>query len=194
MFGQAYADDCCLMIGGNDLEFMYKRTNQVLMQLSRWGAEHGLKFNPKKTEAVLFYKGYKKPKGKLELFMDGQLIEHKSEVRYLGVTLDNKLSWKSHISNKLSTAKGQLVRLLSEMRGTFGTKTKLVKWAYTGVIRPKLTYACMAWNSGLVFNYQKKELNQLDRLACRAAVTIDRTTPQAALNIILDIESISRLG
>ena len=75
--------------------------------------------------------------------MDGQQIEHKPVVRYLGVTLDNKLSWKSHISYKLSAAKGQLVRLLTEMRGTFGTKPKLVNWDYTGVIRPKFIYDWM---------------------------------------------------
>ena len=57
-------------------------------------------------------------------------------------------------------------------------------------IRPKLTYACMTWNNGLIFDYQLKELKKLDRLACRAAVTINRTTPQAALNIILDITPI----
>jgi hypothetical protein len=122
--------------------------------------------------------------------MDGQTIEHKTEVKYLGVTLDNKLSWKPHITHKLATAKGQLVRLLSEMRGTFGTKPKLVKWAYTGVVRPKLTYVCMTWSNGLIFDYQMKELKKLDRLACRAAVTLNRTTPQAALNLMLDITPI----
>jgi hypothetical protein len=73
------------------------------------------------------------------------------------------------------------------MRGRFGTKPKLVKWAYTGVIRPKLTYACMNWCNSIVHEYQKVELRKLDRLACRAAATIGRTTPQAALNLILDI-------
>jgi hypothetical protein len=161
-----------------------------LTQLSQCGEAHGLKFNPKKTEAVLFNRGYKKLKGNHKLIMDGQTIEHKTEVKYLGVTLDNKLSWKPHITHKLATAKGQLVRLLSEMRGTFGTKPKLVKWAYTGVVRPKLTYVCMTWSNGLIFDYQMKELKKLDRLACREAVTLNRTTPQAALNLMLDITPI----
>ena len=71
--------------------------------------------------------------------MDGQLIQHKDEVKYLGVMLDSKLTWKTHINKKIASAKGIMVKRLTEMRGTFNTKPKLVKWAYTGVVRPKLT-------------------------------------------------------
>ena len=139
MFGQAYADDLCLMIGGTDLEFMYKQTSQVLRQLSEWGRSVGLTFNPQKTEAILFYTGYKKAKTLPQLKMDGQLIQHKDEVKYLGVMLDSKLTWKTHINKKIASAKGIMVKRLTEMQGTFNTKPKLVKWAYTGVVRPKLT-------------------------------------------------------
>jgi hypothetical protein len=59
MFVQAYADDCCLMIGGTDLEFMYRRTNQVLTQLSQCGEAHGLKFNPKKQRQYCSTEGIK---------------------------------------------------------------------------------------------------------------------------------------
>jgi hypothetical protein len=49
----------------------------------------------------------------------------------------------------------------------------------------------MTWCNGLIFDYQNKELKKLDRLACRSAATIGGTTPQAALNIILDITPIN---
>ena len=119
--------------------------------------------------------------------MHGQTIQHKDEVKHLGVTLDSKLTWRSRINKKIATAKGNMVRLLTEMRGTFNTKPKLVKWAYTGVIRPKLTYASIAWCNGLIYDYQSKELSKLDRLACRVMATHTRTTSQAALNIMFDL-------
>ena len=52
--GQVYADDSCALIGGTDLKEMFKRMNQDLMQLVAWGTKCGLKFNPSKTEAILF--------------------------------------------------------------------------------------------------------------------------------------------
>ena len=63
------------------------------------------------------------------------------------------------------------------MRGTFNTNPKLGKWAYTGVVLPKLTYASLAWCNGLIYEYQSKELYKLDRLACRAMATLNKTTP-----------------
>ena len=50
--GQVYADDSCALIGGLDLNYMFRRMGQVLMQLEEWGAKCGLKFNPDKTEAI----------------------------------------------------------------------------------------------------------------------------------------------
>jgi hypothetical protein len=54
MEGQVYADDSCALIGGTDLNYMFRRMTQVLAQLVDWGKKCGLRFNPAKTEAVLF--------------------------------------------------------------------------------------------------------------------------------------------
>ena len=40
--------------------------------------------------------------------MDGQVIQYKNEVEYLCVSLDLKLTWKTHINKKISGAKGNI--------------------------------------------------------------------------------------
>jgi hypothetical protein len=52
--GKVYADDSCALIGGTDLQYMFRRMTQVLQQLEDWGTKCGLRFNPAKTEAILF--------------------------------------------------------------------------------------------------------------------------------------------
>ena len=66
-------------------------------------------------------------------------------------------------------------------------KPKLSKWAYTGVVRPKLLYACMTWGNAINTAQQIKKLKALDRLATRSTTTITRNTPQASLEIMIDL-------
>ena len=64
--------------------------------------------------------------------MDGMHIPFSETVKYLGVTLDNKLSWKQHIETKMTAGKKLMVMLNSNLRGMHASKPKLSKWAYTG--------------------------------------------------------------
>ena len=73
--------------------------------------------------------------------MDGQQIPFSDSVKYLGVTLDNKLTWKTHLEEKTTACKKLMVMPNSNLRGMHAPKPKLSKWAYTGVVRPKLLYA-----------------------------------------------------
>ena len=63
-----------------------------------------------------------------------------------------------------------------------------MKWIYTGVIRPKLTYACLAWGNKIHNKILHQRLNSLNRLACLLTTNLTRTTPQMSLEIILHIE------
>ena len=66
-------------------------------------------------------------------------------------------------------------------------KSKFSKWAYTGVARPKLLYACMTWGNSINTIQQLKKLKALDRLATRSTTTITRNTPQASVEIMIDL-------
>ena len=63
-----------------------------------------------------------------------------------------------------------------------------MKWIYTGVIRPKLTYACLIWGNKINTKIINKKLNSLNRLACLLTTNLTRTIPQMSLEIILNIE------
>ena len=187
--GNIYADDGCGLIGGNDLEQMFRKAGQVMHHLATWGKTCGLKFNPVKTEAVLFSRDNpNKRKFTLpKLKMEGMEIKLQDSVKYLGVTLDRRLFWTEHINSKINLCKQQMMTIFSDLRGTFGPKPKLVKWAYEGIIRPKLTYACLTWGHEVVTKQTKTKLRALDRLAIRSMATIARTTPQAALELLVDM-------
>ena len=91
--------------------------------------------------------------------------KHETKVKYLGVMLDRRLSWRDHLNDKISTCRATL-NITSKYRHTHKAKLKLIKWIYTGVIRPKLTYACLIWGNKINTKILNEKLNSLNRLAC----------------------------
>ena len=184
--GQGFTDDCGPMTGGDNTHEMYKSMQRMLNKLYHWGEGKNLKFSPTKTVAVLFSKKHK-PKQKF-LKLGGKFIKHETQVKYLGVTLDRRLSWRDHINDKISTCKAMLLNITNKYRHTHKAKPILMKWIYTGVIRPKLTYACVIWGNKINTKLIQQKLNGLNRLACLLTTNLTRTTPQMSLEIILNIE------
>ena len=107
--GNGYADDCSALAGGRRLDHALKRLQKMLNELANWGKTCGLKFNPEKSVAVVFTRRQKLPPFSLKI--DGKEIVYKSEVKYLGVTLDSKLHWTKHIEEKITKAKRYLTKI-----------------------------------------------------------------------------------
>ena len=72
-------------------------------------------------------------------------MEYVTDTRYLGVTIDNRLSWKPHITQAFEKCTTLMRRLKTKTLGMYGPKPKLMKWVFNGVVKLKLTYASMTW-------------------------------------------------
>ena len=72
-----------------------------------------------------------------------ECLSRKNEIKYLGVTIDNKLSFKSHIEKKCQSA----TKILNLLRRNLYFAPKSVKMkAYTACVRPILEYAAACWS------------------------------------------------
>ena len=91
-----------------------------------------------------------------------------------------------------------MLYITNKYRHTHKAKSKLMKWIYTGIIRPKQTYACLTWGNKINTKILQQKSNSLNRLACLLTANLTRTTPQMSLEIILNIETmdihIKKLG
>ena len=155
----------------------------MLNDLTAWGKTCGLKFNPEKSVAVIFSRRRKQPP--FSLTIDGREIEFKTEVKYLGVTLDSKLHWNKHIDDKLSKTKRYLHKIAYMTRKNWGPKPRLMRWAYLGVVRPMLCYGAMIWGHRAPELMEK--FRRINRMAINTFASFPKSTPTAALEIMLDI-------
>ena len=183
--GNGYADDCSALIGGTHTHNMIEQMQSMLDRLVAWGRTCGLHFNPQKTVAVMFTRATRSFDRMVR--MDGQLIPYSQSVVYLGVTLDRELKWREHVHRKIKKAKGLIMKLANLTREYWGPQPKLMKWAYTGVVRPTITYAALNWGHSVEDESIIDALRHVNRMAMSTIVKVPRSTPTRAMEIILDI-------
>ena len=72
-----------------------------------------LSVNIDKTDYVIFHSRHKKSSYDISLLLDNKCITRKSRVKFLGVFLDENLTWKPHINHvckKISKSIGIIYR------------------------------------------------------------------------------------
>ena len=110
--GLAFADDLCALLGSDDLNFMTKKTQKMLDELTDQGSTCSLKFSSGKTVAILFTKKKKLAAHKLKIY--GKNIEYQKSTKYLGLTINSKLARTEHITNTLNTNLAYLRKLINK--------------------------------------------------------------------------------
>ena len=125
--------------------------------------------------AVLFTRKRKAPKHFLTF--EGKTIPYSNSVRYLGVDLDSRLHWKLHINAKIKSAKRLIMQIAAITNRSFGPCPKLMRWAYTGIVRPMLSYGALVWAHEINTQHMQDCLQILNRLAINTFCVIARSTP-----------------
>ena len=104
-----FADNTNLFIAHNDPVYLINTLNREFNELSTWFAANRLSLNLSKTNFMVFTSWQKKQSFEFQVSMNEQPILRVSETMFLGVFLDDNLTWKPHISllaSKLSKSIG----------------------------------------------------------------------------------------
>ena len=99
-----FADDTNIFCSSSDLHSLTKVINSEMSKLKLWLDRNKLSLNLSKTRMILF--GNHRTNMKLEILVDEINIERVNEIKFLGVMIDDKISWKSqikHVQTKTQT-------------------------------------------------------------------------------------------
>ena len=127
--------------------------------------------------------------------MDGKVITLKREVKYLGVILNNRLKWKSHIHSKAKVCKSKIMTMKNAIGGKWGPTPKCMMWFFRSYILSTLTYGSLIWAHSKFAAGERKAIDKVERLAMYCMAPIKKSTPQAGLRTILGLtpmEEVSR--
>ena len=120
------------------------------------------------------------------LTIHGQPLKYVDTVKYLGLLLDKRLTWRPHILEMLVLCKQYLLKMANIAHTTWGPKPQLMRWVYRCVVRPKFTYGAMLWYHSVKTKGMITRLRRLNRLGMNTYATVHRSTPTRGLEIIID--------
>ena len=122
-----------------------------------------LSINNNKTHFQIFKRNHSKSVVPPSLSLEDKQIPVSSNVKYLGVTLDDHLTYSVHTQNQCAKLKKQFGYIYRQLRRCVSRKS-LVS-IYTSLIRVSLLYACEVTYPVNV--HDCKQLEKVQRYACR---------------------------
>jgi len=161
----SYADDTAVYTSSKDLKQLFARLNNELDKLNDWFRANKLSLNTNKTNYMVFSPS-KTPNHTHNIIIDNQVIEQIGNnknidtVKFLGIHLDENLTWKKHISAIATKISRSLYAINRAKKFLPFTALKLL---YLALIQSNIQYGIMAWGNSL----HTKQLQLMQKKAIR---------------------------
>ena len=145
-----YADDTTVLVSGRNLTEAKQHCNDILTRFYQYFSMNKLSINPSKTKYMIYKPSLRRQSNRkklndttgTKLMMDNAELEEVKSIRFLGVIINNKLTWelhKRHIHNKICKTIGILYNCKYVM-----DETNMIKM-YKSFIQPYFLYAIEVW-------------------------------------------------
>jgi hypothetical protein len=148
-----YADDTAVMATSRKPELLVSYLESYLSDLERWLNEWRIAINVSKSTAMLFTRRrIQKPR---PVLLFGEPILWVDAALYLGVILDTRLTWSSHIDQVRKRAAQRLGVLGPLLHRRSGLSIRNGVLLYKQLIPPMMDYGCPVWRSAASSHVRK---------------------------------------
>ena len=157
-----YADDLCITAQYPTFQEVEQIIEEALGELTHYYRSNSLRANHDKTQVTAFLRN-REAKRSLQVAWNGVDLENTDNPKYLGVTMDRTLSYKTHIHNiKMKVAtRYNLLNKLANSR--WGTNARTIRTTALALYYSTDEYATPVWERSAHAHLLNPELNQ----ACR---------------------------
>ena len=150
-----YADDTNIFLHNNNINALYDVAQKELVLVTNWLSANKLTLNINKTKFIVFTSSKKKGiKTNKSLYVNDIPIKKVHAISFLGLLIDENLSWKPH-----------MLTLLNKLRSSFGVISTLkyclnvenLVQIYHSLIESYLCYGILVWNHGNITIVKKMQ-------------------------------------
>ena len=176
LFSLLFADDSNLFLSGKNPDELIRCMSAEMVKVVDWLQLNKLSLNLKKTHFIIFRRRRGRILKEEELVINNVKIDMVEKTKFLGVIIDQYLSFQCHINY----IKGKIARgigILYKAKNYFNDNTRLT--LYNAFIYPYFTYCLAIW--GNTYNSYLEPLIKLQKRAIRMIVGANRLAHTAPL-------------
>lgn len=155
-----FADDTSVLISGQNRSEVFKNLSTVIKYLQRWFTANDLHLNSNKTTFIYF------DPCKVEnidtINSAGLSISPSAEVKFLGIVLDNRLAWRSHVDSLYSKLSSAIFAIMTIRKNVDPAPALLTYHSY---FHSLLSYGIIYWgfspSAHSIFLLQKRAVRSV---------------------------------
>ena len=130
----AFADDLIILTRGKSVSEVENTANIELTKISKLAKDNKVRFNDQKSKVMLMTRQKRKERKDLEVYLNNKIIRQVNTMKYLGTIIDNKLTFREHITHVSEKCRKIIFALSKSAKLNWGLSHKAVKTLYTGGI------------------------------------------------------------
>lgn len=167
-----FADDFALVSEGNDITEAENKMNSSLNIINSELETLEMQINPNKSGTVCFTNNIP---DNLNVHINNNQIELKPVHQYLGIWLDHRLNFKTHITETTIKAKKKIniIKMLSRKKG--GCHPETLQKINNSIIRSVLDYGISVYSSASKTDFNR--LEKVQNLSIRTSLRYLQSTP-----------------
>lgn len=187
-----FADDTNIFYANKNLEVLKKTVNDELALLNIWFLANKLSLNVIKTNFIIFRPWQKRINlDKFDIVLNGQKINRVTNSKFLGVIIDEHLSWDKHIE-QIGSKISKNIGIISKLKNTLPERILLM--LYNTLVLPYINYCPMIWaheNNCTKINSIYKLQKRAVRIICKKGYR-EHAAPYFKKLNLLTINDVSR--
>jgi hypothetical protein len=166
-----FADDTSIIISNPDSQEFKYNINKILQELNNWFCSNCLSLSYNKSYFLQFCTK-KQNKIDIQIIQSNTILTNSNSTKFLGITLDNMLTWTEHIAN-LTTKLNKACFAIRAIKPYMSLS--VLRSVYFSYFHSLMSYAIIFWGSSSVsnniFKLQKRTIriiaNKGKRDSCR---------------------------
>ena len=168
-----FADETNIFFSHKDFNLLPEILNSEMLKLTQWCRANKLSINFKKSNFMVFRPRQRRQTLDISIQIDNNVIERVKETVFLGVILDEHLSWKPHI---LSVSGKTLKSIGIIYKSSFCLPKTSLRSLYYSLVHPYLIYCVSVWASTYQSNLSRIIILQKKIIRTKYKVSFDSHT------------------